>query len=163
MTGAIYLALGSNLGERDQNLACALDMLEARGISIVKRSSIYETAPRDVLDQPWFLNVVVEVATDLHPAALLGVLQDVERKLGRDRTHAIRFGPRLIDIDILLYGNASIATAELQVPHPRLTERRFVLEPLVEIAAELRDPVSGKLFRDFLSEVADQPVRRLNP
>lgn len=154
-----FLSLGSNLGDRQLELERAMELLNGPAIVIVRRSSIYETAPREVLQQPWFLNMVMEVETTLFPLQLLNRLQTVERSLGRDRTSGQRFGPRSIDIDILLYGNSVITLPQLTVPHPRMRERRFVLEPLAEIAPELRDPSSGRRFREYLTEVQDQATR----
>jgi 2-amino-4-hydroxy-6-hydroxymethyldihydropteridine diphosphokinase len=155
-----YLGLGSNLGDREANLREALERLESAGIRVVRRSSIYETEPRDVPDQPRFLNAAVEVETDLFPLQLLASIQNIEREMGRRRVTPK--GPRNIDIDILFYGRSVIATADLQVPHPRITERRFVLEPLAEIAPEFRHPVSGKTAREMLATLEPQGVKRLN-
>jgi 2-amino-4-hydroxy-6-hydroxymethyldihydropteridine diphosphokinase len=159
-TKTVYLSLGSNVGDRRNNLEQALAMLEAAGVRIVKRSSLYETAPRDVLDQPWFLNMVVEAETPALPLQFLTLLQRVERELGRNRGTGIRRGPRTIDLDILLFGRAAIDTPGLTIPHPRMTLRRFVLEPLVEIAPELRHPLTRRLFSDHLKEVRDQAVSK---
>jgi 2-amino-4-hydroxy-6-hydroxymethyldihydropteridine diphosphokinase len=156
----VYLSLGSNIGERKTNLERAVELLASSGISVVKTSSIYETAPQQVKSQPWFLNLVLETTTSLFPLQLLSVLQNVERQLGRERRAGVRFGPRTIDLDILLYGRSIIETPTLTVPHPRMTVRRFVLEPLVELAPELRDPVSGRPYRDLLNGVKDQAIRR---
>jgi 2-amino-4-hydroxy-6-hydroxymethyldihydropteridine diphosphokinase len=156
----VYLGLGSNIGDREANLREALERLEAAGIRVVRQSSLYETEPQDLRDQPWFLNAVVEVETDLFPLQLLACIRNVEREMGRRRLTPK--GPRNIDIDILFYGRSVIETADLQVPHPRIAQRRFVLEPLSEIAPELRHPVSGKTARDMLAAVEPQRVRRLN-
>ena len=157
-----FLGLGSNLGDRTRNLSNALERLEADGVRIVDRSSLYETEPRDVVEQPWFLNQVVKVETALFPIQLLCFLLRVEREMGRERgPKAIPKGPRLIDIDILLYGKAVIETPVLVIPHPAMLERRFVLEPLVEIAPETRHPLTGKLFAAALSQVKGQRCRRM--
>lgn len=153
-----FLSLGSNLGDRETHLNQALERLEAAGIHILRRSSIYETEPRDLLDQPWFLNLVVEVETELFPRLLLARIQAIELGMGRKRE--VSKGPRTIDIDILLYGAFVIDTRELQVPHPRMSERRFVLEPLAEIAPDLSHPVNGKSVREMLSETQAQIVKR---
>jgi 2-amino-4-hydroxy-6-hydroxymethyldihydropteridine diphosphokinase len=110
-------------------------------------------------NQPWFLNLVVKVETQLFPMQLLSAIGRIERDMGRKR--AVAKGPRNIDIDILFYGNFVVQTANLQIPHPRLTERRFVLEPLAEIAPELRHPLSRKTIRELLAGLASQVVRRL--
>ncbi len=156
-----YLSLGSNLGDRNHNLERALVLLSDRGVSITKQSSLYETAPRELVDQPWFLNIAIETETTLFPLQLLSAAQSIERELGRDRSKGPRFGPRSLDIDILLFGRAVIDGPDLTVPHPRMRERRFVLEPLLEIAPDLKDPVTGRAFRDFLPSLMDQEIRRL--
>jgi 2-amino-4-hydroxy-6-hydroxymethyldihydropteridine diphosphokinase len=156
----VYLALGSNLGDRRANLGGALERMASGELRILRVSSIYETAPRDVLDQPWFLNQVAEAETSLFPLQLLARTQKIERDMGR--TRGIAKGPRVIDVDILLFGSAVIRTPDLEIPHPRMLERRFVLEPLAELAPDLRHPVSGRTVREALAGVADQTVRRLS-
>jgi 2-amino-4-hydroxy-6-hydroxymethyldihydropteridine diphosphokinase len=155
----IYLGLGSNLGDRRANLAQAVKRLEAPDLRVKRASSIYETEPRDVPQQPWFLNQVVEADTDLFPKQLLSRIQKIEREMGRKRI--VSKGPRVIDIDILLFGDSVLATPELEIPHPRMIERRFVLEPLAELAPDLRDPVTGRTVRELLAPVAGQAVRLL--
>ena len=156
----VYLSLGSNLGDRQLHLQRAVACLEGEGVKVQRQSSLYETEPQDVARQPWFLNIVVRCETQLFPVQLLKVLQRIERELGRIRAGAVRRGPRVIDIDILLYGNAVIDTPQLTVPHPRMTERRFVLEPLLEIAPELRHPVTKQLLRKYLDTLTGQQVRK---
>jgi 2-amino-4-hydroxy-6-hydroxymethyldihydropteridine diphosphokinase len=156
-----FLSLGSNLGDRELHLLEALDRLEAAGIHILRRSSIYETEPQDLPAQPWFLNLVVEVETELFPRLLLARTQAIELGMGRKR--AVPKGPRSVDIDILLLGDFVIDTRELQVPHPRMSERRFVLEPLAELAPDLRHPVNGKTAREMLSETQAQIVKQWQP
>ncbi len=148
------------MGDREQNLLQAGELLEEAGVRIVRTSSLYETEPQDVRDQPWFLNIVMEIQTELFPKQLLGRIQKIERELGRKRT--VPKGPRTIDIDILLYGNFVMETAQLQIPHPRMTERRFVLEPMQEIAPGLRHPVTKKTVGEMLSNCTGQVVRKLN-
>lgn len=140
-----FLSLGSNLGDRQALLVEALNRLESAGVYVVRRSSIHETEPQDFRDQPWFLNMAVEVETGLTPQELLAAIHKIETEMGRQRS--IPKGPRTIDIDILFYANEIIATPDLEIPHPRLTKRRFVLGPLSEIAPELRHPVSGQTVR----------------
>ena len=152
-----FLSLGSNLGDREAHLLEALDRLEAAGIHILRRSSIYETEPQDLPHQPWFLNIVVEVETELFPRLLLARAQAIELGMGRRRE--VSKGPRPIDIDILLFGSFIIGTRELQVPHPRMSERRFVLEPLAELAPDLLHPVTGKTVREMLANVQAQIIK----
>ena len=153
-----YLGLGSNLGDRQANLADAVHRLANDRVQIQRTSSIWETAPRDVLDQPWFLNQVVEVETDLFPRQLFQHIQRIEREMGRvKRTPK---GPRLIDLDILLYGNAVVKSPELEIPHPRMTERKFVLGPLAELAPDLRHPVLKRTVRELLADVAGQDAKK---
>lgn len=134
----VYLALGSNVGQRENNIREAIRRVASTAVEITKMSSIYETEPVDYLDQPWFLNAVVEARTALAPQQLLAYLRDIESQMGSQKPFAK--GPRLIDLDILLYDDLTIETPDLQVPHPRMLQRNFVLIPLAEIAAALRHP-----------------------
>ena len=158
MTSA-YLSLGSNLGDRAANLRQALEYLATAGVAAVRRSSIYETEPQDLREQPWFLNQVVEVKTALSAPELLARIREIERELGRQRM--IAKGPRTIDIDILFYGDAILDTPELQIPHPRLAERRFVLQPLAELAPDLRHPKTNRTVSEMLATIEGQTVKRL--
>lgn len=153
-----YLSLGSNLGDREEHLKDALRRMEAAGIRIARHSSLYETEPQDVRDQPWFLNLAVEIETDLLPLQLLARIQKIEREMGRQRS--VPKGPRTIDIDILLYGDSVIARSELEIPHPRMAGRRFVLEPLAEIAPDLRHPVTNQAVRELLAATKAQIVKQ---
>lgn len=155
----IYLSLGSNLGDRAANLDRATEALSAIGVRVLRRSSIYETEPVDFLAQPWFLNCVVEAETSLMPQQLLIELQAIERKLGGQRT--VPRGPRIIDLDVLFYGSAVIHAAGMEIPHPRLTERRFVLVPLVELVPELRHPVLRATATELLAAMRDRSVVRI--
>ena len=149
------------MGERDENIERALALLEREQIHVVVRSSIYETEPQDVAGQPWFLNIAVACETRLFPLQLLTALLRIEREIGRVRR--LPRGPRVIDIDILLVGSAVIDTPQLTIPHPRMLERRFVLEPLLEIAPELLHPVTRRPLRDYLSQVKSQKLRVTRP
>jgi 2-amino-4-hydroxy-6-hydroxymethyldihydropteridine diphosphokinase len=155
----VYLGLGSNLGDRRENLGRARALLESPDLKITRASPIYETEPRELLNQPWFLNQVIEAQTILFPRQLLARTQNIEREIGRKRT--VVNGPRVIDIDILLYGESIVRADGLEIPHPRLADRRFVLEPLAELVPDLRHPLTRKTIRDLLTRVADQPVRRV--
>ncbi len=160
---AAYLSLGTNVGNRLQNLRRALELLgDEPRISVEKKSSVYETAPVGGPAQPDFYNMAVEISTELPPERLLDVAKTIERKLGRKsgRGRGPRWGPRPLDIDILLYNAVIQSDPALTIPHPRLRERAFVLVPLLEIAPELRLP-GGKKLKDLLESVADQPVRRI--
>ncbi len=156
-----YLGLGSNLGDREANLRAAIEALASDRLTVTRESSIWETAPRDLFDQPFFLNQVIEVETDLFPRQLFERAKQVERKLGRVASQPK--GPRLIDVDILLYGDAIVSATGLEVPHASMASRRFVLEPLAELAAELRHPVTKRTVREMLSGVRDQEVRKVTP
>jgi 2-amino-4-hydroxy-6-hydroxymethyldihydropteridine diphosphokinase len=147
-----YVGLGSNLGDRERNVENALARLEAEGW-LVSRSSVRETDPVGVTDQPKFLNAAAELRTELEPRELLDRLLAIERELGRDRAREARWGPRLIDLDLLLYGDEAIDEPGLTVPHPRLAERRFVLEPLAELDPGLELP-DGRRILDLLERQA---------
>jgi 2-amino-4-hydroxy-6-hydroxymethyldihydropteridine diphosphokinase len=155
----VYIALGSNLGDRIANLLDARERIVSPHVRLARASSIYETAPREVLDQPWFLNQVVAAETTLFPRQLLERLLRIEREMGRQRTTSK--GPRVIDLDILLFGDAVIHAAGLEIPHPRMAERRFVLEPLAELTPGLVPPRCTQTVREMLANVMDQPVRKL--
>src|SRR6266852_3816850 len=154
-----YLSLGSNVGDREKNLRVAIDALPHAGVAIAKVSSFYETEPVDFLDQPWFLNCVVEAETHFDPFMLLRALREIETRMGSKKV--VAKGPRLIDMDILLYGNEAIDTPELQVPHPRMHQRRFVLAPLAEIAPRARHPVLGLTAAEMLARAADKSQVRV--
>src|SRR6267143_6255227 len=134
----VYLSFGSNVGDRAKNLRAAIDELPHAGVAITRVSSFYETEPVDLREQPWFLNCVVEAETHFDPIMLLRALREIETKMGSKKM--VAKGPRLIDMDILLYGSETIDTPALQAPHPRMHLRRFVLVPLAEIAPEVRHP-----------------------
>jgi 2-amino-4-hydroxy-6-hydroxymethyldihydropteridine diphosphokinase len=148
-----YIGMGANLASRigppDATLAAAVSHLESLG-NIVARSSLYSTEPVGFADQPRFTNAVAAVETDLAPQALLESLLDVERAFGRDHSEGIQNGPRTLDLDILLIGDVTIGEARLEIPHPRLAERAFVLVPLHEIAPQAIDPVRCKTVAQLL-------------
>jgi 2-amino-4-hydroxy-6-hydroxymethyldihydropteridine diphosphokinase len=145
----VYIGIGSNLGDRVKNCSRSIDLLEKNGIVVRQRSSLYETMPWGVRDQPLFLNMVIEAETELKPQELLELLKNVEIEVGREKS--ARWGPRAIDLDILLYDDIILNDETLTIPHPYLHKRDFVLIPLCEIAPELRHPVlqstMGKLLQ----------------
>lgn len=156
----IYLGLGSNIGNREAHLRSALERLSAAGLRILRVSPVYETEPVDYTGQRWFLNLVVEAETEIFPMGLLSRVARIERALGRTRT--IPKGPRTIDIDILLYGDSVVHTASLDIPHPRMAERRFVLAPLADLAPALRHPVTHRTIREMLDAAPSQAVRAVS-
>lgn len=158
MKTTAYLSLGSNLGDRANNLQDAIIALAAAGVEVVRVSSFYETEPVDYLDQPWFLNCAAEVQTDLSASELLHALRAIESHIGSQKL--IAKGPRLLDMDILLFGDEVIDTAELQVPHPRMHLRRFVLRPLAEIAPQAQHPRAHQTIADLLASTPDQSIVR---
>lgn len=149
----IYLSLGSNLGDRAGNLRRAVELLEAQGVRVTRQSSLYETEPMGVRDQGWFLNSVVEAETDLMPRQLLGVLREIERRVGRQRRATGE--PREVDMDILLFGSSVVRAPDLEIPHPRMAGRRFVLVPLNEIAPTEVHPILHRTAAELLSDTTD--------
>ena len=156
----VYIGLGSNVGDKEENIRKAVDLIKER-CKALKVSSLYETEPVGYEDQDWFLNCVLKGETDLDPQELLGFLQSIEKKLGRVRT--IKDGPRSIDLDILFYGDRVVKKENLTIPHPRLHERGFVLIPLLEIEPNLTHPTLRRTVKE-LSEVLGEKkaVSRIN-
>lgn len=152
-TRIAFMSVGSNLGDREANLKGAIDGMCEAGIAVQRVSSIFETEPVGFLDQPWFLNIAVEGETRLGPRELLACLQKIEAAHGRVRLFP--GAPRTLDVDILLFNNLIIDEPGLQIPHPRMTQRRFVLEPLAQIAPEVLHPVLKKTVRDLLTSCPD--------
>ena len=148
-----FICLGSNLGDKIANIKSALKLLEREGIIAEKISSFYLTEPVEVEGQPWFFNLVARITTYLSPEELLGVCQKTEEALGRQRRGDK--SPRTIDIDILLYGDEVFEKPDLQIPHPRMHLRRFMLEPLCEIAPFIEHPVKKKKISQLLKKVRD--------
>jgi len=148
------LALGSNIGEREAHLRAGLAGLAEYGVRRIRCASLYSTEPKGILAQPWFLNTAVEVETTLEPEELMQVCQAVEQS--RNRQRSVPNGPRTLDIDIILYGDRVVDSDDLTIPHPRYRARRFVLEPLAEIASDAIDPVNGRTIGSLLEEVSDE-------
>lgn len=158
----VYLSLGSNLGDRQENLRTAIAALAGAKVGVMCVSSFYETEPLDLREQPWFLNCAVQAMTEVPPLDLLRALREIESGMGSKKL--VPKGPRLIDLDILLYGNETIDTPELQVPHPRMLLRKFVLAPLAEIAPSLKHPSWWGTASQLLAGLPDSSVvRRFEP
>jgi 2-amino-4-hydroxy-6-hydroxymethyldihydropteridine diphosphokinase len=156
-----YLSLGSNIGDREAMLQAALDRLHSSDLVVRRVSSVYETEPVDFKEQRFFLNLAAEVETELFPMMLLTRIQKIELALGRRRAGQAK-GPRTIDIDILLYGSSQVQSGRLEIPHPRMHERRFVLAPMVELAPDLRHPALRGTMRELLAAVEGQKLRKVN-
>ena len=151
----VYLGLGSNLGIRAQFIRQALESMSAEGIKVIRVSSLYETEPWGVGNQPRFLNAVSVVETELAPEALLAAVKKIEQALGRQS--CVHWGPRPIDIDILLYGSTQVHTGDLTIPHPGMLWRASVLVPIVELATDLVHPLTGRSMRDHLRDLGPTP------
>ena len=156
----VYIAAGTNLGDRLANLLNALEALPP-AVMPLATSPVYETAPWGVLDQPVFLNMVFSASTRLSPRELLVYLKDTEALLGRQP--GLRYGPRLIDLDILFYGTLILESPTLEIPHPRLGERIFVLRPLADLAPDLCHPQSGQTMRELLANLPPEKISRHAP
>lgn len=148
----VYIGLGSNLGNREENCEKAIQLLMENGASVSKRSSMFETEPWGIRNQPKFINMVVEIETGLEPEKLLGILKKIEQDAGRKPSK--RWGPRVIDLDILLYEDLIVKSPELEIPHPGTSEREFILKPLSEIAPDKIHPLLKKSIKALLSEIS---------
>lgn len=156
-----YLGLGSNIGNRTEQIEHAIDLIQGTsGIRIMKCSSIYKTEPIGYTDQPEFYNSVIQIQTSLQPNELLSVILNIEKKLDRIRT--IRWGPRTIDIDILMYGNQIVDEPHLKIPHIQLTKRAFVLVPLLEIAGSILVPGTTNKLTYYIEQLEDQKIDRID-
>lgn len=156
----IILGLGSNIGNREENINTAVDKLKNyERIKIVKMSSLYETEPIGVKEQPFFLNAVVIISTSLEPERLMNTCLKIESQLGRVRD--MRWGPRIIDIDVLVYNDLNIKTENLILPHPRLHERRFVLEPLRELLGDNYPLINGITIGELINNLKDSAIVRM--
>jgi 2-amino-4-hydroxy-6-hydroxymethyldihydropteridine diphosphokinase len=149
------------MGDRAENIARAIAALGHRGVRVTQESSLYETEPLEIRDQPWFLNCAIEAETELPPPRLMEVLLAIEREMGRERR--VPRGPRVIDMDILLYGSEIVNQPGLDIPHPRMAERKFVLVPLAEIAEEVNHPTSMMTIAEMLDATADRSEARKWP
>lgn len=152
----VYISVGSNMGDKETNLRKGLDELNnSEKTRVIDVSRFYKTEPVDYTDQDWFVNAAACIETELDPEALLTLLKQIEKGLGRD-TKTIRFGPRVIDLDILLYDDQLYESETLTIPHERMHERAFVLVPLCDIAADIIHPVKGKSMKELLGDLDDE-------
>jgi 2-amino-4-hydroxy-6-hydroxymethyldihydropteridine diphosphokinase len=157
----VYIALGSNLGSREEYLRSGIRGLVHRRVDVTRTAALYSTAPRDVLDQPWFLNTAIEADTHLSPAELLSTCLEIEKENDRIRGATAVKGPRTLDLDIIFYGSEIVRGPTLTIPHPSFSVRRFVLVPLAEIASGFIDPISGQTIADLLEHCPDHAEVRL--
>jgi 2-amino-4-hydroxy-6-hydroxymethyldihydropteridine diphosphokinase len=153
----VYIGIGSNIGDRHGNCLKAVALIEAEGLTVLKRSALHETEPWGVKDQPRFVNMVIEAETGMPPRQLLSLIKETERRMGR--TPTARWSPRIIDLDILLYDDIIISEPELEIPHPLMHERDFVLDPLCEIAAQKIHPLLHRTVAELRAGLAKQKGR----
>lgn len=149
----VYLGIGSNLGSREENCNNAIKLLSEQNVKITSQSSMIETKPWGVEDQPDFINMAIEAETSLEPDQFLALLKTIEERMGRQP--AGKWGPRIIDLDILLYDDLVLETDDFVIPHPEMGKREFVLRPLAEIAPDLVHPVLKKSIRELLDKIMD--------
>jgi 2-amino-4-hydroxy-6-hydroxymethyldihydropteridine diphosphokinase len=145
-----YIGIGSNLGNRRENCLLAIELLREKGIIVLKQSSLYETEPWGMKDQPRFINMAIQIETSLEPSELLTVLKDIEKKIGRGKSS--KWGPRTIDLDILLFDDIILNEDNLTIPHPLMHERDFVLRPLSEIAPDIHHPLLKLSIRELMQQ-----------
>jgi len=146
-----YIGIGSNLGNRQENCLRAIELLQKKGIIVIKRSSLYETEPWGVKDQPRFINMAIEIDTSLEPKELLKILKNIEKELGREKSS--KWGPRIIDLDILLFDDIILNEDNLKIPHPLMQERDFVLRPLCEIAPDIYHPLLKLSMYELMQKI----------
>ena len=159
---AVFIAIGSNLGDKHQNCLDGISRLrEVPGVSVTDVSPFYRTAPVDYTDQDWFVNAALRIVTELAPESLLKVLKTIEKELGREEG-GIRFGPRPLDMDIIFYGDHSFHSELLEIPHPRMHKRRFVLQPICDIEPATIHPVFKQTVRRLLDQI-DDPEQQIYP
>jgi 2-amino-4-hydroxy-6-hydroxymethyldihydropteridine diphosphokinase len=147
----VYIGIGSNLGDRQENCLHAIELLQERGIVVTKKSSLYETEPWGYKDQPQFINMAIEGETEFNPKELLMALKNIEREIGREES--LRWGPRKVDLDILLFDTVILTEDSLEIPHPLLHKRDFVLKPLCEIASDIHHPLLKMSISDLLQQL----------
>jgi len=147
----VYIGIGSNLGDRQKSCLRAIELLQERGIVVIKKSSLYETEPWGYKDQPQFINMAIEGETEFNPKELLMVLKNIEREIGREES--LRWGPRKVDLDILLFDTIILTEDSLEIPHPLLHKRDFVLKPLCEIASDIHHPLLKMSISDLLQQL----------
>ena len=155
----VFVSVGSNLGDKIENCQKGINGLLADGESVlVRSSSFYRTSPVDYKDQDWFVNLVIKIETSLDPFELLGKIQDIQKAIGR-KAGTVRFGPRILDLDIIFFDDQVIQTDILEIPHPRMHKRRFVLKPICDIEPSMMHPVLGKDMQSLLSGLKDSEQR----